>query len=401
MVDANDSNVSVDDIVKVGESVLSDCFSKHLTLKPLRVWDGIKGTVVRARVQPSLESVPGSVIVKRSKCKSALEDWAASVFLNAQAGDFQLAPNCFGGNAESQTVVLEDLGDGTTTLDLLMGDDPESATQALIEHMGLLGRLHAATRDRADEYEKIRHAFGPRHQPKPLYHDPWSIARREQVPVEELERVFQEYARSLQLLDCTPSHGIAEEIAAVTAAVEGDPGPFLSFCQGDVNTPGSCIRRQTNLWLVDFDSSGIRHAFTEALAGRLMWGCQLRIPERILEQMDDAYRGAFSKAYPPICDDRLYAKTMAEAAARWHIFHVIWRLPTALEGDYQRGLSSLRQQFLGWLDTFAMLTESFDHMSILGNCARRLLQVLHAEWSPKLPQVPYYRVFREAKVITA
>ena len=399
MVNANDSNGSVDDIVRVGESVVSDCFSKHLTLKPIRVWDGIKGTVVRARVQPSLDSVPGSVIVKRSKCKSALEDWAASVFLNAQVGDFQLAPNCFGGNAESQTVVLEDLGDGTTTLDLLMRDDPESATQALIEHMRLLGRLHAATRDRADEYEKIRNALGPRHEPKPLYHDPWSIARRKQVQVEEQARVNQEYEKSLKLVSCASLPGVADEIALITAAVEGDPGPFLSFCQGDVNTPGSCIRGHTNLWLIDFDSSGIRHAFTEALAGRLMWGCQQRIPEKVLALMDDAYRDVFAAAYPPICDDRLYAKTMAEAAARWHIFHVIWRLPTALEGDYQRGLSSLRQQFLGWLDTFAMLTESFDHMSILGNCARRLHQVLHAEWSPKLPQVPYYRVFREAKVI--
>src|SRR5262249_33829575 len=207
-------------------------------------------------VQPSLDSVPGSVIVKRSKCRSALEDWAASVFLNAQVGDFQLAPNCFGGNAESQTVVLEDVGDGTTTLDLLMGDDPEAATQALIEHMGLLGRLHAATRDGAHKYEKIRDALGPRHQPKPLYHDPWSSARSEQSQIEEQERVIQEYEKSLKLVDCTLLPGVADEIALVTAAVEGDPGPFLSFCQGDVNTPGSCIRGHTNLWLIDFDSSG-------------------------------------------------------------------------------------------------------------------------------------------------
>jgi hypothetical protein len=207
-----------------------------------------------------------------------LQRW--SLFLSTVLNDPPVAPICYVGNQQSQIVILEDLGDGTRpgTLELLMGDDAEAAICALIEHMRLLAHLHAATLGRADEYVKIRRALGPTQSSKPLYHDPWSNARRESISRAEQEQAVQNYRKSLQTLGLIPLAGIADEIELATQAVEGDPGPFLSFCQGDVNTPESCIRQEGKLWLYDFDSSGFRHAFTEALAGRLMWGCQLRIP---------------------------------------------------------------------------------------------------------------------------
>jgi len=386
---------SVDPIINTAESVLRDYFGKVLTLEPVRVWDGIKSNVIRCCVDLSYATVPTSVIVKQSKCESALEDWAASLFLRTIDNDPPLAPICYGGNPQLEMAVFEDLGDetGSNTLDLLMSDDPDAATAALIEHIRLLARLHAATLGKADEYAEIRGALGPLLPAKPLYNDPWSDARREAIPQEDLDQAIQGYRQSLSVLGLTPSAGIADEIEYATQAVEGDPGPFLSFCQGDVNTPESCIRRSGRLRLLDFDSSGFRHAFTEGLAGRLMWGCQLRIPETVLKMMDQAYRDVFSEECTLVRDDHQYALTIAQAAARWHIFHVIWRLPTALERDYQRGLSSLRQQLLAWLDAFGVIADENNQMPALRDCAEQLLKHLRAMWSSEIEEAPFYPAF--------
>src|SRR5689334_21783236 len=138
----------IDQITKTGESILSSHFGERLFLQPVRVWDGVKSTVVRCSVQPGSPSRPSTVIVKHSKCNSALEDWAASEFLSTLSNNPPLAPSCFGGDGQSKVIVLEDLGEGMAahTLELLKGNDPVLAADALVNHIRLLGRLHSETR---------------------------------------------------------------------------------------------------------------------------------------------------------------------------------------------------------------------------------------------------------------
>jgi hypothetical protein len=390
---------SIDVLIRAGESVLSDRFGNRLSLEAVRVWEGVKSNVVRCSVSPTSSAIPPTVLVKQSKCQSNLEEWAACLFLATLAEHPPLAPLCYGGSQESQLVVLEDFGEGTgpNTHELLMMEDPEAAAQSLIDHMQLLARLHVSTRGRADQYAEMRRALGPALIAKPLFHDPWSNAREEVIPQSEQDRAAREYRESLSMVGVIAPACIDEEIA-LAAAVEGDPGQFLSLCQGDVNTAESCLRSRSNLRLFDFDSSGFRHAFTEGLAGRLMWGCQLRIPEKVLRMMDDAYRDWFGRSYRSIADDRLYKLAIAQAAARWHVFHVIWRVPTALKENYQRGLSTLREQLIAWLDAFDLIAEQSGHVPGLAHCARQLLSSLSNEWSLKVEELPYYPAFARGSI---
>src|SRR5262249_61921694 len=69
----------------------------------------------------------------------------------------------YGGDPPGQTVVLEDLGDGDSpnTYDRVLGDDPQEAAAALLDHIRLTGQLHAATVGRQGDYVRIRKLLGP------------------------------------------------------------------------------------------------------------------------------------------------------------------------------------------------------------------------------------------------
>jgi hypothetical protein len=387
----------MEELVQTAERILSRQSGRPVALRLERTWDGRKSTVLRCGVQHA--SFPAdSVIVKRSSHGAILEDWAASAFLEQVPHEPPLAPRFLGGDLEAGVIVLEDLGDGDGpgTLDLLLGDDHDRAAAALVEHPRLVGELHGATAGCVDAFTRVRQALGPIRPHLPLYKDPWSDARGRAVAEDDPERqeAVREYRGSLQALGLCPPAAADDEIDRVTLRVEGNPGPFLAFCQGDLNEPGGCTRWRGRLRLYDFDCGGFRHALLEGLAGRLTWGAASRIPAGVVRTMEEAYRQALAAGCAAARDDALYRRALMEAAARWHVFHVIWRLPTALARDYQRGITRLRQQLLAWLDGFAALVEEFGHTPALGASALALAARLREGWPPDVVDLPFYPAFR-------
>src|SRR5262245_10599584 len=85
---------------------------------------------------------------------------------------------------------------------------------------------------------------------------------------------------------------------------------------------------------------------------------------------------------------------LVEAGARWNILHLIHRVPTALSGDYQRGLTTLRQQVVAWLDAFADLSDERQQLQALGKSAREAAQRLRELWPAEVCGLPYYPAFR-------
>jgi hypothetical protein len=257
-----------------------------------------------------------------------------------------------------------------------------------------MGQLHAATVGQSETYAHIRQALGPLALPKPLYQDPWSMPRGPTLSQHEREEAIKDYRNACRLLALTPGGEAAEEIERVTERVEADPGPFLALCQGDINAPGNCVRWKTRLRLYDFDCAGFRHALVEGLAGRLTWGCMSRIPADIVRGMDTAYRKEFEAGCVAARKDEPYRQALVDAAARWHVFHVIWRLPTALERDFLRGLSNFRQQLVAWLDAFVAIVDEFGGAMALGESARAIARCLRARWSQETAELPCYPAFR-------
>lgn len=241
-----------------------------------------------------------------------LDEWAACLLLNRIGGVPPLAPHLFGGDGAANVLVMEDLGLGTgpNTGELLMGPDPDLAAQGLLDCCALLGRLHGATLGRADEYQAIRSSLGPLPSPTPLFKEPWSNARRRRSDVAEVERVVQEYYAQFSRVGIAPQPGVEDEIAQVTALVEEEPGPYLAFCKGDQNMAGDFLRCDDQARLFDFDASGFRHALIEGMPGRMTWGCMMRVPDRLLPEMERVYQIEMARWLPEATDDdRFYVSS--------------------------------------------------------------------------------------------
>jgi hypothetical protein len=409
-------------LIRIAERILSEQLGEPVRLRWSETFPGglaEKSTVIRCHVVEAPGEVASTVIVKQVRERLAFrylpdspqapnaahvffDDWAALQFLGGIGGDLSLAPALYGGDRDAGVIVMEDLGadEGPSTHELLQGDDPARAEAALIDTIAAIGRLHAATIGRSEEYQGIRDALGPRPTPLPLYQDPWSNARGCSSPRDEIGAAVRQYEAGFTAIGLRPRAGVDGEIAAVTRAVEEDPGPFLAFCQGDQNGVGGCMRTGTTLRFFDFDCGGFRHALLEGIPARITWGGMVRVPERLLPRMDHVYQSELARgqersdARGAVRDDGPFHRAMVEAAARWNIFHVAHRLPDALEADRLRGPSTLRQQVLAWIDAFAGLSEEFGHFPALGQSARDMAARLRALWPPEVHHVPYYPAFR-------
>src|SRR5205085_271589 len=131
----------------------------------------------------------------------------------------------------------------------------------------------------------------------------------------------------------------------------------LALCKGDQNMPNDYLRLNGQPRMFDYGSCGLRHALVEGMPARMTWGCTMGIPRELLAPLDEAYRARLAAARPEIRADAVYHRALSEAAARWHLLHVVHRLPEAVIADRPRGPTSLRQQVVAWVLAFAELTE--------------------------------------------
>lgn len=402
-----------DVIVKIAGELLSESAGGQVRLQLSQVITTWGSVVVRCRVESVPADFPTTIIVKKVREDQCVyepdsplgpnaahwlfNDWAAAQFLSALAHDPPLSPSFYGGSRQFGLIVLEVLGEGESpnTADALQGNDPALAEQTLVEHASLIGQLHAATMGKADEYRRIRSALGPAPQPERLYQDPWSDARLRPIQTAEVDEAIMLYHAGFEALGVRPHPGVEQEVASVTAAVEENPGPLLAYCKGDQNGAKDYIRGGRRPRLFDFDSGGLRHALIEGMPWRMTWGCMMRIPRHVVPRMERAYQSQLARGYPEASDDRVFRRSMAKAGARWNIFHVIHRLPDALEGDRQRGPTTLRQQTVAWIEAFAELSEEVGQMEALGKSARDMAECLRKLWPAEVSRLPYYPAFRD------
>lgn len=401
-------------IAAAAGSLLSEKFGGRIRLREAETFTTGASIVIRCEVVDARPDLPASLIVKKVRedefeykpdspqtpnpAHWLCNDWAASEFLNNIPSTVPLSPLLYGGSREFGLIVLEDLGNGEApnTANALLGDDPRLAEQTLIEHVSLIGQLHAATIGREEEYSRIRRRLGALPKPERLYQDPWSDSRCGTIPTSEVEAAIKLYQAMFENLGVLPATGIADEIEFVTSAVEAHPKQFLAFCKGDQNAAGDYIRRNGTPRLFDFNACGYRHALIEGMPARMTWGCMMRLPTRILPSLDRTYQSQLTQQHPEISND-MFRDAMVAAGARWHIFHVVHRLPDTMTSDRQRGLTTLRQQMIAWLTAFADLSEEFSGMPALGASSRRMVERLGSVWPAEAGKLPYYPAFRDDK----
>ncbi len=210
--------------------VLSRRFDQdvHLTLRD--TWTTWKSLVVRCAIAPPASHLPATIIAKRPYALlndpfahqvSFINEWAALVFLEQIATDLPLAPRCYGGDSTTSVLVLEDLGndDQTTAQVLVFGTDPRRAEAALLEHVALIGYLHATTIGKYRAYAAIRAALNPPAQP-------WV-----QMLIQALQTALAD--RHVLELACGTGHWTSYAAAVARSVTATDIAPAMLACARD------------------------------------------------------------------------------------------------------------------------------------------------------------------------
>lgn len=318
-------------------------------------------------------------------------EWAGVQFLDGamrDSGQPPVSPRCFGGDHAVGLVVFEDLGEGECLADLLQGNDPARAEACLLAYATALGRMHAATAGREQEYQRLRRTLG--------FADPARGSGPSDGRHEEkswLTGDVEEFRQGCAGLGLLLPPAFDEGVQAVAAAME-PRGLFLAFTPSD-SCPDNHRFTGGQVRLFDFEGSTFRHALFDAAYARVpfptCW-CVNRLPEELVPRFEAVYRAELAKGCPEAADDMIFGQAMVAACAFWTIATIGGSLPRTLLEDSRWGIATVRQRHLLRLETLATATQQFGYLEPLGAVARQLRARLGDLWP--MEAMPLYPAFR-------
>ena len=375
--------------VAIVERILSEAFGGMVRIE---TEDGLGGSdrsnVFRCNVLLGPSDTPKSVIVKQALTHGdeiydpdstegpswrLFNDWAGSQFLS----DFSVTPSFYGGDREKGLIVIEDLGNGESLDQVLLGSDPVAAEEGLIELAEVLGEMHALTVGKRAEYDFLR--------------DGLSARPKNSTTTEELLNGITHVCDAIGI---TPHQEIRADMQTISAFINR-PGPFDAYTHGDP-CPDNNLFIDGKMRLLDFEFGSFRHALIDGVYGRIhfptCW-CVNRIPEHVVRKMEDAYRAELVQGCSEAEDDELFYRAVVEACAYW-VTEIFRSLTNGLlEKESEWGISTVRQRALLRFDILAQTTEEFGHLEAIGATAQDMVEKLREFW-PDVEEMPYYPAFR-------
>jgi hypothetical protein len=275
----------------------------------------------------------------------------------------------------------EDLGEGESLVEPLLGDDRARAEEALDAYFRSLGRLNALSAAHQESYQRIRDSLGPRSR------------RAELTLAGELETLQQHLAMVCEAAGVTVAPGTQDDLIHV-AAFNAEPGPFAVFSQADT-CPDNCVRVGDWMRFFDFEWGMFCNALNDGARARsnfpTCW-CVNRLPEEVIRRTETVYRAELVQGCPAAADDTLFYRELVKACAFWTIRSFEF-YPNLWESDDRWGIATVRQRAMVRLRLLAQVSAEHRFLEALGATARTLAERLEARW-PEVEPMPYYPPFR-------
>jgi hypothetical protein len=360
-----------------------------------------RSKLLRCKVLDGPVTAPASVIVKRVNIEAGqvfdpdtlshparafLNEWASLAFLTrlAESGGDPIAPRLYGADRAAGLLVMEDLGQGESLVQPLLGNDRAVAEAALDAYFRSLGRLGAQTHARVAEYWEIRGTLGPRD----MYAQPTIDGERA-----TLERWL---AAICNVTGVEPAPGADDDIVEA-ASFNAAPGPFAALSQSDT-CPDNCLRHGEWMRLLDFEWGWVRNALNDGARARsnfpTCW-CVCRLPPETIRRVEAIYRTELSRGCPAAADEGLFNRELVKACASWALstFEFYYEVSPIWERDESWGTSTVRQRAIARLELLAEATAEFGELEALGATAARLAGRLQMLW-PEVEPMQLYPAFR-------
>ena len=182
-----------------------------------------------------------------------LNEWVRLKFLGDLDTETTFAPNVICGDIDSRLIVTEGIANAERLVEPILGEDSDKAEQSLISFARFLGKMHATTAGKSQDFERHLSNVG---EPGPN-------------DGEHRRRILAHLKSVLDHLELSQTPSFHDEVEHVLDAML-NPGPFLSFVHGD-HCPNNVLISGSGIRLIDFENASFEHTLIEGVYGRMMF----------------------------------------------------------------------------------------------------------------------------------
>ncbi|MFY2790560.1 kinase [Rhodococcus sp. MALMAid1271] len=379
----------VSEVVAAAQKLLTRRTGAPVTLiDPVDLGGSGQAVVLRVRVSENPFQLPRTLVLKQvrdvpgdserqgdladSNGSSAfLREAASYQFANALATDSRPGPELHAYDLDARLLVLSDLGDASPITTLLRNSDEAAVTNSLMAMAQALGRMHAATVGREDDFAALLRRVG-----QPDSTDGISA----QIPdaLAEVPGLLTEFLG----IDATPND-ILDRVSRSGRLFAH--GAFRAFSPSDL-CPDNIIVNDEGVRFLDYEWGGFRDAtldITYALASFPGCLCSFELSHDRQQEMIDAWRAEVVGIWPALSDDTTLAGKILDARLIWVWLSTYWFLPddhTRIAAARAHHLSVPRSQAL--TSRWSALADSADRAGERGiaEYAAAVVTALRAKW---------------------
>ncbi|RZL78157.1 MAG: kinase [Rhodococcus sp. (in: high G+C Gram-positive bacteria)] len=360
----------VSEVVAAAEKLLTRRTGAPVTLvDPVDLGGSGRTIVLRVRVAENPFSLPRTLVIKQVREESGvsgaravdpddlsgdsgsafLREAVSYQFATALATDSRPGAELLASDLEARLLVLSDLGDATPISALLEHSDADTVTNTLMAMAQALGRMHAATVGREEDFTALLRRA--------------EVAHCDDTVAEQVERAVPAVPRLLsEILGVDVSPELTEQVARAAKLFES--GRFRAFSPSDL-CPDNIIVNDEGVRFLDYEWGGFRDAMLDIAYALVSFPgclCSIDLSDERTQAMIEAWRAEVVGMWPALADDNVLAARMVEAQLIWVWLSTYLFLPenhTRIAAVREHHLSVPRSEAL--IQRWDRLARSADH----------------------------------------
>ncbi|MEV0946566.1 kinase [Rhodococcus sp. NPDC049939] len=315
----------VSEVVAAAEKLLTRRTGASVTLvDPVDLGGSGRSIVLRVRVAENPFSLPRTLVIKQVREESGMPGTrpvdpddpggdSSSAFLR-EAVSYQFATSLatesrpgaelLASDLEARLLVLSDLGDVSPISTLLEHSDSDTVGNTLMAMAQALGRMHAATVGREEDFTALLRRTG--------------VARCDDTVAEQVERAVPAVPRLLsEILGIDVSSDMTDQVARAAKLFESRR--FRAFSPSDL-CPDNIIVNGEGVRFLDYEWGGFRDAMLDIAYALVSFPgclCSIELSEDRTQAMIEAWRAEVVGMWPALADNNVLATRMVEAQLIW------------------------------------------------------------------------------------
>ncbi len=391
------------DLIPFAEGLLAEATGHAIKLvNPEKL--SSENVVLRCQLKPPVAGWPPFVILKQvtttkfnnpggpqGESHRFLNEWACLEFLTQLAGQASYGPRLLASSREHNFIILEDFGKHPTVLDLLQGNDSDSAQNGLVAIGTFLGKMQAAAYGRENEFTAIQSRLNAA---SPLSDSTLDFRKK-------VER-FQDCFATLRF---QPAASFWQALQDLEQTIHG-PTPIRTFIHADAG-PHNFLYMDGAVQLLDYEFGTYHHGLLDVVSARLGFphtGQVQTVPADFARELERAYQKEMIAVIPQISDEAFFSKALVDACAHWALSRWIGNWHYYFKQRFAIGDEALANEKMGLTaesaqksraramtlyQSFIQFARQTNHQLAIAETLESYVRILQKVW-PDLDVMPTY-----------